>query len=286
MPDGSPAPEIKVSKNPQTQAKVEAVRDTLQQKYPTATPEHINSQARSKVANEMMMGIVRRILGKKVQVAEEQRDQAQVESITNRQRAEIAEANSMIDPLTGLHNRRWFDEELPRRMAEARRQGKTIWAVMTDIDHFKDVNDRHGHPIGDKILKEMAEASVRLEEPLVRLGGEEFGQALQDGHTPEQLQIIFSRFSNGFGDRSESIIGERKTISYGVARMEPEDTPESLMEKADRALYHSKMTGRDKVSIFGGNLENPDYQTLPILSPNQLINAQVAQPAPTGVTNG
>lgn len=286
MPDGSSAPEIKVSKNPQTQAKVEAVRDSLQQKYPTATQEHLTSQARSKIANEMMMGIVRRILGKKVQVAEEQRDQAQIESEANRQRAETAEANSMIDPLTGLHNRRWFNEELPRRMAEARRQGKSIWAVIADIDHFKGVNDRYGHPTGDKILKEMGEASTRLEEPLVRLGGEEFGQALQDGHTPEQLQIIFSRFSNRFGERSEEILGEKQTISYGVARMEPGDTPETLMEKADKALYRSKSTGRDRVSIFGGSLENPDYQTLPILEPNQLITAQTQQTTPTGATNG
>ncbi|MEK7092204.1 MAG: hypothetical protein AAB907_01110, partial [Patescibacteria group bacterium] len=80
MPDGL-SPEIKISRNPQTQARVENVRNSLQQKFPEASEQHLNFQARSKVANEMMARIVRRILGKKVQNAE--------------QRAEIAEETSM-----------------------------------------------------------------------------------------------------------------------------------------------------------------------------------------------
>jgi diguanylate cyclase (GGDEF)-like protein len=263
MPEGSSAPDIKVSKNPAIQSQVDQRAQELRSspRFANRPPELINEKARSEVAHSLWRDKLRSILGKKAEDAE--------------QRAQTAEANSMIDPLTKLHNRRWFDEELPRRMAEARRQGKSIWAVMADIDHFKGVNDTHGHAIGDKVLQEMAAVSARLEEPLVRLGGEEFGQALQDGHSPKQLQIIFSRFSNEFGENTEKMLGNKATVSYGVARMEDGDTPESLMEKADKALYNSKSSGRDKVSVFGGNIENPQYQELPILPPNQLATAQV-----------
>lgn len=190
---------------------------------------------------------------------------------------EALKKQSLTDELTGLPNRRWFFDELTRRVAEAKRTGKSVWMVIADIDHFKSVNDTYGHQKGDAVLKSWGEVSARSEEPFARYGGEEFAQVMQDGHTVEEVQKILSRFSSDFGTSSESILnGDRRTVSYGIARLDPSDTPDTLMRKADQALYHSKYSGRDRLSIYSETPEGPAFQTLPILTPNQLLQAQTA----------
>lgn len=197
--------------------------------------------------------------------------------IASRQQQEVLKKQSLTDELTGLPNRRWFYDELVRRMSEAKRSGKSVWMVIADIDHFKYVNDTYGHQKGDAVLRSWGDVSARSEEPFARYGGEEFAQIMQDGHTLEEVQRILSRFSSDFGDMSESILtGDRRTVSYGIARMDPSDTPDALMRKADQALYHSKNTGRDKLSVYTKTPDGLVFQTLPILTSNQLLQAQTS----------
>ncbi len=146
--------------------------------------------------------------------------------------------------------------------------------MLADRDHFKLVNDRHGHSKGDDVLSALGNVGSRIEEPFARHGGEEFIKAMRNGHTAETIQRTLSRNSILFGNQTEGIIGNRETISYGIARMDPNDTPETLIRKADMALYHSKKSGRDQISVFEGTIDNPQFTQLRILTLNELDQGQ------------
>jgi diguanylate cyclase (GGDEF)-like protein len=177
---------------------------------------------------------------------------------------EEAEAASTVDHLTGLHNKKWFEEELTRRIAEARRQNDQLWLIYADIDHFKIINDKYGHPVGDEVLRAFGalgsadgESVVRIEEPIARIGGEEFAQIIQRGLDSEDIYNILERYSTAFKVSSKSILGYAATLSFGVVELSQEDTPLSIVQKADKALYHSKESGRDRATLLRGSLESP-----------------------------
>jgi diguanylate cyclase (GGDEF)-like protein len=171
----------------------------------------------------------------------------------------LAEANEKLhqlattDELTGLMNRREALERLDEHWALACRHDRALSAVMMDIDHFKKVNDLWGHDAGDKALQTIAAAlqrSVRVGETVARLGGEEFlvicpgASELQAARAAERWRIAVESACIAYGGHSFGV-----TISLGVAERRAEvESPEDLLRAADEALYHSKRTGRNRVS--------------------------------------
>jgi len=156
------------------------------------------------------------------------------------------------DGLTEIFNRRKFFEEGAREFARAQRHGRPLGLVMFDIDHFKEVNDGHGHLCGDAVLKQLAlrvAALLRPEQVFARLGGEEFGilcpETSLDGGLAlaEKLRALFEESPYEVGRRPIQV-----TCSFGVAAITP-DMPhfDALVEAADRALYRAKNDGRNRV---------------------------------------
>ena len=159
---------------------------------------------------------------------------------------------TIVDALTGTHNKRYFIEFLDREMARCARYGRPLSLVMFDIDHFKKINDQHGHLTGDHVLKEIAKrlhARIRREELLARYGGEEFAAVLpetgKDGAMEfgEQIRQLVDREPFEFEGDSLPV-----TISVGVATLdgEPLDAP-AFIRVADENLYKAKRGGRNKV---------------------------------------
>lgn len=161
-------------------------------------------------------------------------------------------ALSTTDALTGLKNRRTFDESLAGEFDRARRYGVPLSLAMVDLDHFKKVNDRHGHPGGDEVLRHFARlisGLLRTTDSAYRYGGEEF--ALVFPHTPqagaleamERLRSDVSRAPVSFGGALIPV-----TCSAGLAVLEASDaTPADLIARADAALYAAKSAGRNRV---------------------------------------
>ena len=156
------------------------------------------------------------------------------------------------DPVTGLRNRRGFDETFDLEVERARRTGRTVSLVLGDLDHFKQVNDRFGHPRGDEVLRragEILEATNRRIDLAARVGGEEFAVLLPDSDE-RGAHIAAERMRRaireGFADDVMPL-----TISFGIASFPAHgDSTDDLMESADQALYTAKEIGRDCSVIF------------------------------------
>jgi len=161
--------------------------------------------------------------------------------------AQLTEART--DSLTGLANRRSFDEELVKRFDEWRRYGREVSLMLLDIDRFKDVNDEHGHLTGDAVLRQLAEVlgDARTSDIVTRYGGEEFAIILP--HTSlEESEIAAERLRLKIAEtvfRHEELT-LRTTISYGLAQFEDSDeVAEAMVARADAALYASKVASRN-----------------------------------------
>ncbi|MBH9576900.1 GGDEF domain-containing protein [Inhella proteolytica] len=167
---------------------------------------------------------------------------------------DVLETQAATDPLTGLLNRRGFDAALQREWRRHQRLGQGLALLMVDIDHFKQINDSQGHPIGDAALCHLAATlrqQLRPYDLIGRLGGEEFcvvlpGVSLELARqTAERLR----RAPLGFVPEGEAA-PVQMTVSIGVASGTPEDAgPEALLARADRALYQAKQQGRDRVVL-------------------------------------
>jgi len=156
-----------------------------------------------------------------------------------------------IDPLTRIPNRKAFFETLQQEMLRFRRYGTPFAVIFSDIDFFKEVNDRFGHKTGDRTLQWFArelQSGLRRVDMISRFGGEEFlmllpaTSAVAACSTAEKLRAQVS--ANTCPET-----GKILTASFGVAAVETEDDPESLVERADRALYRSKKNGRNQVTF-------------------------------------
>jgi two-component system cell cycle response regulator len=160
---------------------------------------------------------------------------------------------SITDPLTGLHNRRYMERHLKTLIADATRTGRSLSVLIADIDHFKLVNDSHGHDAGDLVLQEFSDRFRRYTRGVdlaCRLGGEEFLIIMPDTDKPLARQV---------GERVRECvavqpfkIGQNKeiwvTASVGLATWDGEgDTSEALFKRADNALYAAKRQGRNQV---------------------------------------
>jgi diguanylate cyclase (GGDEF)-like protein len=161
-----------------------------------------------------------------------------------------AEAQATTDALTGLPNRRYFDEYVGL-MASRRRSGDAVGVLMVDIDKFKALNDTHGHATGDLVLREVASAIVRAvrdDDVPARFGGEEFVVLLRNPDPGIALEVG-ERIRSAVGDLDMRRLGVRKvSVSVGVAvASEAEESIDDLVATADRALYRAKRAGRDRV---------------------------------------
>jgi diguanylate cyclase (GGDEF)-like protein len=157
------------------------------------------------------------------------------------------------DPLTGLENRRSFDQGLRREMARGHRHGGGGAMLMIDLDHFKRVNDSRGHPAGDRLIQEIAKllrGRVRETDLLARIGGDEFAILLPDTGA-EEARLVAEAIVAAIreGSRGE---GEGVTASVGVAIFggDVRLSPEALASRADAAMYAAKEGGRDGVRVF------------------------------------
>lgn len=176
--------------------------------------------------------------------------------LTERLRLSLAlnewRSKAYTDPLTGLLNRRGFERQMQRLIRRAGEQSKPITLALLDIDRFKRVNDTYGHPVGDEVLKQLAEVlrkASRSDDLAVRLGGEEFGLVLF-GADLEDAYRVLERIRSEVRALHISPIAWRLSISAGLAGGEiPPSmaTVQRWLEQADQALYEAKQAGRDRV---------------------------------------
>lgn len=163
-------------------------------------------------------------------------------------RAEVLAVQATTDPLTGLPNRRWLDDELDRHLALVHRHPHALSVVLVDVDHFKDVNDQLGHDVGDQALVEITDRlrmAVRTTDLVGRWGGEEL--LLVAPHTDDEDAVeLAERCRARIGDTPLPGVG-RVTASFGVATLVEDDDARSLLRRADLALYTAKRNGRDRV---------------------------------------
>jgi two-component system cell cycle response regulator len=170
-----------------------------------------------------------------------------------REKNEVLERLSTTDALTSLRNRRSVDQMLANEFERSRRYGNALSVLMADIDHFKRVNDRHGHPIGDTALRHVAErlaAEIRKTDVAARYGGEEFLIVLPETAL-EGAALLGERVRKAVEHAALVLpAGDRLdlTISMGAAQKDSEDAaPADLVAAADRALYDAKAGGRNRL---------------------------------------
>lgn len=158
------------------------------------------------------------------------------------------ESLSVTDQLTGLSNRRKFDELLAQECERALRTHLPLTLLMADIDHFKSVNDSHGHQVGDELLVAIArllQQSVRKVDTVARWGGEEF-MILCPATDLAGARALADNIRRAIGSTYFPVVGH-KTCCLGVAQYRPDETPDALVKRADDALYRAKNEGRNQV---------------------------------------
>ena len=165
-------------------------------------------------------------------------------------RTEMMETLARTDALTGTYNRRHLYEALKKEGEKALRYGRPLSLIMLDLDYFKRVNDTYGHDVGDRLLKEVAQLighHLRDPDQLSRWGGEEF-LVLVPETVLEQAQQLAVRLKCAIETHQFEKAGG-VTASFGVAAHQKGDTPETLLKRADRALYQAKSNGRNRVEV-------------------------------------
>ncbi|WP_374242151.1 diguanylate cyclase [Zoogloea sp.] len=158
-----------------------------------------------------------------------------------------------VDYLTGIYNRRHFMERAEQELSRAHRYAKPLSMLMLDIDHFKQINDRHGHKVGDTVLKavaDLSQATFRDVDIVGRLGGEEFAALLPETDQPAALEAA-ERLRATIANARIPLPGAPPvsfSVSIGVSSMDsPEDNIDALLQRADKALYKAKDSGRNRV---------------------------------------
>jgi diguanylate cyclase (GGDEF)-like protein len=159
---------------------------------------------------------------------------------------ELARRLARVDTLTGLGNRRAFDEALTIELARATRDERPLSVGLVDLDHLKEINDRHGHLEGDRCLREVAntmERSMRLSDRCFRWGGDEFVVILPNTDHRSAAQVL-GRMAEEVGRVCEVVDGSTVALSWGVGEFEPDASPEDLLALADASLRDHKSEKR------------------------------------------
>jgi len=180
-------------------------------------------------------------------------------SLFNRLRKQLAQARRLlrvmatIDPLTGAYNRRQVQQHFANELSRHVRSQHPLSCLMIDIDHFKAVNDAHGHQVGDDVLRKVTSrigSSLRVYDVVGRYGGEEFLVILPETDSQEAAAIA-ERVRESVAQTAEATgdQGHPVTISLGVASNRSGDTVDTMTQRADEALYHAKNNGRNRVEV-------------------------------------
>ena len=174
-----------------------------------------------------------------------------IPALRNALRYQTAMQSAVLDPMTGLGNRAGLSRTVDREIALAKRHHHEAALLVIDIDHFKRINDTHGHSAGDAVLLDVARALnviCRKSDALFRFGGEEFVVLLTQTDATganviaERIRVAIAETETRFQENKIAI-----TASIGIATLESKDTEQSWFDRADRALYQAKQSGRDRV---------------------------------------
>lgn len=211
--------------------------------------EKLKSVVVSLLNDTKKMEMQNRDLETKLAVSQEQIQDLQVN-------LEVIRHESLTDPLTALSNRKLFDQSMLDALAEAESTGKPFALLMTDIDHFKKFNDTYGHQTGDQVLRLVASVmkqSIKGQDIAARYGGEEFAVILPNTALEHAVRVAENIREAVMGKdlvkRSTNERLGRVTISVGVAGWVRGDNAQSMIERADGALYQAKRSGRNLVCV-------------------------------------
>jgi diguanylate cyclase len=178
---------------------------------------------------------------------------SQIESL--RENLELAEETGMRDALTSLWNRRAFEKMLDLQIASASQKTANCCVILADIDHFKRINDKFGHLVGDEILRLVANTlskNVKGRDTVTRFGGEEFALILPETSL-ENAKKLATQIKNQL-EIQKWVISKRNeavgtvTASFGIAQMQPGESRDALVGRADKRLYEAKSAGRNRIA--------------------------------------
>ena len=224
-----------------------AVRD-IEAGVPDAHIPSAGSSAEMQTLAKAVRSMTRRLISARGQLELQVRQRTHELEIAN---AELGR-QAQTDALTGLLNRRVFDPMLVRLLGDARRTGRELSVLMIDADHFKRINDIHGHAVGDEVLRTMAgtlRGRLRPSDVIARFGGEEFAVLLPETAPSRALRVAQSLVDR-MAKHADPVWGT-VTVSIGVATCGDGLTaPEDLLRHADEALYRAKAEGRNRVCVY------------------------------------
>ncbi|QUE90727.1 diguanylate cyclase [Pseudomonas sp. SCA2728.1_7] len=194
------------------------------------------------------------LLGKERELQEAN---ASLEATVAQRTAALTQANAELlslathDSLTGVYNRRRFDEKLTEYTLLFRRTGRPFSLLLIDADHFKRINDTHGHAVGDEVLQQLAQliqSSLRTTDFVARYGGEEFAVLLPEIVQPDTPEVVAEKIRAAVAEADFPAVGN-VTVSIGVGLADPADNNHSaLIKRADQQLYQAKAAGRNQVA--------------------------------------
>jgi diguanylate cyclase len=218
--------------------------------------ERLNDEPALNTLHDLMIELVDKTRHMQTQTEDLQRRllHSSATVVRLRREIEIARHEATRDALTDVANRRAFDLEITRQAAQAALEGTRLSILLADIDHFKIFNDRHGHLLGDQLLKAVAQTivgCVRTQDLVARYGGEEFAVILPGTRLIEALKAAV-RIKKAVAANRLVIKGRNRdlgsvTLSIGVAEMRPGEAPGYTVGRADKALYRAKAAGRNRV---------------------------------------
>ncbi|MDX9679629.1 sensor domain-containing diguanylate cyclase [Pseudomonas zeae] len=194
------------------------------------------------------------LLGKERELQEAN---ASLEATVTQRTAALTQANAELlslathDSLTGVYNRRRFDEKLTEYTLLFRRTGRPFSLLLIDADHFKRINDSHGHAVGDDVLQQLAQliqSSLRTTDFVARYGGEEFAVLLPEIAKPDTPEVVAEKIRVAVAEAHFPVIGQ-VTVSIGIGLADPADNNHNaLIKRADQQLYQAKAAGRNQVA--------------------------------------
>ncbi|VVM37319.1 hypothetical protein PS645_00088 [Pseudomonas fluorescens] len=203
-------------------------------------------------------GMTQSLLGKERELQEAN---ASLEATVAQRTAALTQANAELlklathDALTGVFNRRRFDEKLAEYSLLFQRTGRTFALLVIDADHFKNINDTYGHDVGDDVLRQLAQViqnSTRVTDFVARYGGEEFAVLLPGIEVPESPEVVAEKIRAAIAGATFATVG-KVTVSIGVGLARLSDgTTTALIKRADQQLYEAKRAGRNTVSFNSG----------------------------------
>ncbi|TBN34331.1 sensor domain-containing diguanylate cyclase [Pseudomonas sp. BGI-2] len=203
---------------------------------------------------QSLQGMTQSLLGKERELQEAN---ASLEATVAQRTAALTQANADLlklathDALTGVYNRRRFDEKLDECNLLFQRTGRPFALLFIDADHFKQINDTHGHAVGDEVLHQLArliQDTTRATDFVARYGGEEFAVLLPEVEEPESPEVVAEKIRAAIAEATFATVGH-VTVSIGIGLAESSDSnTTALIKRADQQLYQAKWSGRNRVA--------------------------------------